>query len=204
MTKQWRKVDYTRKECVQCRMFLVGGEGRRRMSWPEKESHLSHKSLDSEQGVKGHGHVNKLKTDTMRPQFLGLDWDCHLQYPWNVRGMTAEMERGRNASDRLDRKEMPQSPVREHEPQKLKLTHLCCCHWKSKLTLHSKSRHITKFQMHYLLILELRRMFQADLKDIVHTKIKMIFTHLILFQTCMIFWKTRKENPCLCESGPKL
>lgn len=28
---------------------------------------------NSKQGVKRHGHVNKLKTDTMRPQFLGLD-----------------------------------------------------------------------------------------------------------------------------------
>ncbi len=33
--------------------------------------------------------------------------------------MTAEMEGDRNASDRLDRKEMPQNPVRAYEPQKL-------------------------------------------------------------------------------------
>lgn len=91
---------------------------------------------NSKQGVKRHRHVNKLKTDTMRPQFLGLDWDCHLQYPWNAMGMTAEMEGGRNASDRLDRKEMPQNSLREHEQQKLKRTHLCWCHWRSKLTLH--------------------------------------------------------------------
>jgi len=58
--------------------------------------------------------------DTMRPQFFGLDWECHLQYPWNVRGMTAEMEGGWNASDRLDRKEMSQNSVREHEQEKLK------------------------------------------------------------------------------------
>ncbi len=203
LNKAARWTGYKWEECVRCRIFSVGGEGRRRMSWPKKKSHLSHKSLVSEQGVKRHRHVNKLKTDTMRPQFLGLDWDCHLQYLWNVRGMTAEMEGGRNASGRLDRKEMPQNPVRQYEPQKLKWTHLCCCHWRSNWPVinHSTFAHfpptiictlttnlkMTHFQLHYLQILECKGIFEtedfwrfiSDLKEIAHTKMKMLsqFTH---------------------------
>ncbi len=135
----------------------------------------------------------------MRPQFLGLGWDCHLQYLWNVMRMTAEMEGDRNASDRLDRKEMPQNPVREYEPQKLTWTHLCCSHWRSNwpyVINHSTFAHfpptnicmlttnlkITCFQLHYLQILECNLIFKtedfwrcvSDLKEIVPTKMKML------------------------------
>ncbi len=191
------------------------------MPWPKKKSHLSHKSLVSEKGVKRNRHVNKLKTDTMRPQFLGLDWDCHLQYLWNVMRMTAEMEGDRNASDRLDRKEMPQNPVREYEPQKLKWTHLCCSHWRSNwpyVINHSTFAHfpptnirmlttnlkMTCFQLHYLHILECNLIYEtedfwrcvSDLKEIVPTKMKMLsqFTPSCCSKPVWLSYSCGKQN----------